>query len=273
MRLNCILIKISIGLLIVGLGMSVCLTFFAYNTKIIIYLNDILLSIVGGAIIMLLTAIIEYLSFKRKNMENLMKKITEYEKFFFNINYLEEITIPTYDDYKQTSHKGNLNPMEEIEFLNNYYKYFKTLIKNFDEVLDTYINISKINLNDFWDIYGDMKFIFFDKRHRLKLYNELFNYVSTEINEIKQIAYHIDNYKKQNVDPRVIYQMIQEYQKRIFRVEHNEIDDANPKVKNKILKKVVYNDSGLTYIYSTFEEKLDNQYKLVRKLAYVNDKE
>ena len=27
MRLNCILIKISIGLLIVGLGMSVCLTF------------------------------------------------------------------------------------------------------------------------------------------------------------------------------------------------------------------------------------------------------
>ena len=37
MRLNCILIKISIGLLIVGLGMSVCLTFFAYNTKIIIY--------------------------------------------------------------------------------------------------------------------------------------------------------------------------------------------------------------------------------------------
>lgn len=82
MRLNCILIKISIGLLIVGLGMSVCLTFFTYNTKIIIYLNDILLSIVGGAIIMLLTAIVEYLSFKRKNMENLMKKITEYEKFF-----------------------------------------------------------------------------------------------------------------------------------------------------------------------------------------------
>ena len=54
------------------------------------YLNDILLSIVGGAIIMLLTAIIEYLSFKRKNMENLMKKITEYEKFFFNINYLKQ---------------------------------------------------------------------------------------------------------------------------------------------------------------------------------------
>lgn len=29
-----------------------------------------------------------------------MKKMTEYEKFFSNINYLEEITIPTYDDYK-----------------------------------------------------------------------------------------------------------------------------------------------------------------------------
>lgn len=70
MRLNCILIKISIGLLIVGLGMFVFLTFFTYNTKIIIYLNDILLSIIGGAIIMLLTAIVEYLSFKRKNMEN-----------------------------------------------------------------------------------------------------------------------------------------------------------------------------------------------------------
>lgn len=163
MRLNCILIKISIGLLIVGLGMSVFLTFFTYNTKIIIYLNDILLSIVGGAIIMLLTAIVEYLSFKRKNMENLMKKITEYEKFFSNINYLEEITIQTYDDYKQTNHKGNLNSKEEMEFLNTYYGYVKTLIKNFDEVLDTYVNISKINLNDFWDIYGDMKFIFLIK--------------------------------------------------------------------------------------------------------------
>ena len=97
--------------------------------------------------------------------------------------------------------------------------------------------------------------------------------MSTEINEIKQIAYHIDNYKKQNVDPRVIYQMMQEYQKRIFCVEHNEIDDANSKAKNRALKKVIYNDSVLTYIYSTFEEKLDNQYKLVRKLAYVNDKE
>ena len=57
-----------------------------------------------------------------------MKKITEYEKFFqyklFRRNYNS-----TYDDYKQTNHKGNLNPMEEIEFLNNYYKYVKTLIK------------------------------------------------------------------------------------------------------------------------------------------------
>ena len=112
---------------------------------------------------MLLTAIVEYLSFKRKNMENLMKKITEYEKFFSNINYLEEITIQTYDDYKQTNHKGNLNSKEEMEFLNTYYGYVKTLIKNFDEVLDTYVNISKINLNDFWDIYGDMKFIFLIK--------------------------------------------------------------------------------------------------------------
>ena len=204
MRLNCTLIKISIVLLIFNLGASIFLTFFTYNTKIIVYLNNTLLSIVGGAIIMLLTAIVEYLSFKRQNMENLMKKITEYEKFFSEISYLEEITFPTYDEYKQTHHKDNLNPMEEIEFRNTYYDYVKTLIKNFDEVLDTYINISKtilklvanINLNDFWDIYGDMKFIFFDKRHRLKLYNELFKYVSTEINQIKKLAFHIDIYIK-----------------------------------------------------------------------------
>ncbi|MEI3290734.1 MAG: hypothetical protein V8R58_04035 [Faecalibacillus faecis] len=196
MRLNCTLIKISIVLLIFNLGASIFLTFFTYNTKIIVYLNNTLLSIVGGAIIMLLTAIVEYLSFKRQNMENLMKKITEYEKFFSEISYLEEITFPTYDEYKQTHHKDNLNPMEEIEFRNTYYDYVKTLIKNFDEVLDTYINISKINLNDFWDIYGDMKFIFFDKRHRLKLYNELFKYVSTEINQIKKLAFHIDIYKR-----------------------------------------------------------------------------
>ena len=69
--------------MICKLGASMFLTFFTYNTKIIVYLNNILLSIFGGAIIMLLTAIVEYLSFKRKNMENLMKKITEYEKFFF----------------------------------------------------------------------------------------------------------------------------------------------------------------------------------------------
>lgn len=98
--------------------------------------------------------------------------------------------------------------MEEIEFLNTYYEYVKTLIKNFDEVLDAYVNISKINLNGFWDIYGGMKFIFFDKKQRLKLYNKLFNYVSTKIKKIKKLAYHIDNYKKQTVDPRVIYQMI-----------------------------------------------------------------
>ena len=65
MRLNCTLIKISIVLLIFNLGASIFLTFFTYNTKIIVYLNNTLLSIVGGAIIMLLTAIVEYLSFKR----------------------------------------------------------------------------------------------------------------------------------------------------------------------------------------------------------------
>ena len=39
MRLNCILIKISIGLLIVGLGMSVCLTFCLQYKNSVIYLN------------------------------------------------------------------------------------------------------------------------------------------------------------------------------------------------------------------------------------------
>lgn len=271
MQLNCTLIKISIVLLIFNLGASIFLTFFTYNTKIIVYLNNILLSIFGGAIIMLLTAIVEYLSFKRKNMENLMEKITEYEKFFSEISYLEEITFPTYDEYKRTNHKDNLNPMEEIELLNTYYGYVKTLIKNFDEVLDTYVNISKINLNDFWDIYGDMKFIFFDKRHRLKLYNELFKYVSTEINQIKKLAVHIDIYKKQTVNPRVIYQMIQDYQTRIFCVEHFE-NDTERKVENKALKKVIHKENESTYIYSIFEEKLEKQYEFVRKLAYMNNK-
>lgn len=272
MRLNCILIKISIGLLIFGLGITIYLTFFTYDTKIIVYLNNILLSIVGGAIIMLLTAIVEYISFKRKNMENLMKKITEYEKLFSKIDYLEEITVSTYDDYKKMHHKGNLNPMEEIGFHNTYYEYVKTLIKNFDEVIDTYVSISKINLDDFWDIYGDMKFIFFDKRRRLKLYNELFNYVSIEINKIKRIAFHIDIYIKQTVDPMVIYHMIQEYQMRIFRVEHFE-NDTEQKAKNESLKNFICNDSESICIYNIFEEKLNRQYKVVRKLAYMKDNE
>lgn len=272
MRLNCILIKISIGLLTVSLAISIFLTFFICNTKIIVYLNNILLSIVGGAIIMLLTAIVEYLSFKRKNMENLMKKITEYKKLFSKIKYLEEITIPTYDDYKQTHHTGSLNPMAEIEFRNTYYEYVKTLIKNFDEVIDTYVSISETNLDDFWDIYGDMKFIFFDKRHRLKLYNELFSYISTEINKIKKIAFHIDIYKKQTVDPRVIYQMIQEYQTRIFCVEHFK-NDTDQEVENNFLKKAIYNETESTYISSTIEEKLEKQYEFVRKLVYMNDNE
>ena len=55
--------------------------------------------------------------------------------------------------------------------------------KTVNEVIDNYIELSKISLYELDSAYSNLNFIFLNKNIRLKAYNELFNKIRS-INQI-----------------------------------------------------------------------------------------
>ena len=107
MKLYYRLIKISSILSVITLIVTSIFTFVCYQTKVITYFNNIFLNIFAGAFILLITSIIEYLLSRKKDLETLMKFILNYRNKFSEIEYLDEVELLSYDDYKKKFNKDD----------------------------------------------------------------------------------------------------------------------------------------------------------------------
>ena len=204
MKLNYRLIKLSKWIIIVTLLITAILTFCFEETKLTNYINGILLNILAGAIILLVTSLFEYFSNRRKSLERLMKYVLKYRNRFSKIGYLQETTLLSYKEFKEKYNKDDSTIELMIQVRKEHDEYNKSLIRDFDKIINSYIEISEINFNDFWDIYADLHFIIKNKKITTKLYNDVFKYVYDEVNRIRELSYHLNIYKTEGASPIVM---------------------------------------------------------------------
>lgn len=273
MKLNFKLFKLSIIMMVSTIIISIFLTFFCHQYKGIVFLNDIFINLFGGTVILFVTSIIEYFSNRRKQLENLMKFILKYRNQFSKIKYLDEVKILTYDEYKKKFNIDDSNIELMFKTMDDCDRYNKSLMIDFDEIVDAYIDISQTNFNDFWDIYDDLHFIYKNKTNKFKLYEEVFKYVYDQVQLIRELSFHLNEYKKSGNNSVVMYDKIREYQKNIFYIKKviKKLDKKNMElIKNGLEYEGIYKEGSSLFIYNKMCKTLDEQYNNIGKIVYFN---
>lgn len=276
MKLNYKLLRTSCIIMIITLILSVILTFLLEQTNLIQFLNSISLNIFAGAVILFATSLIEYFINRRKDLESIMNYVLKYRNIFAKINYLNNAKYLTYDEYKKKFNKKDDTAEKMFKLSDECDEFNKNNFNNFDEIIDTYLDIAEINFNDFWAIYDDLRFIFKNKLIKLKFHQEIFEKIYDEVNKIRELSYHLNIYKTKGTNPIIMYEKIRNYQKNIFyekRIPNEEtLDEANMQfIKNGLAYESIYTENGSLFIYNKFVKYLDDEYVKIGKIAYFDE--
>mgnify|MGYP004646517327 CR=1 FL=1 len=276
MKLNYKLLRMSCIIMIITLILSVILTFLLEQTNLIQFLNSISLNIFAGAVILFATSLIEYFINRRKDLESIMNYVLKYRNIFAKINYLNNAKYLTYDEYKKKFNKKDDTAEKMFKLSDECDEFNKNNFNNFDEIIDTYLDIAEINFNDFWAIYDDLRFIFKNKLIKLRFHQEIFEKIYDEVNKIRELSYHLNIYKTKGANPIIMYEKIRNYQKNIFyekRIPNEEtLDEENMQlIKNGLAYESIYTENGSLFIYNKFVKYLDDEYVKIGKIAYFDE--
>ena len=276
MKLNYKLLRMSCIIMIITLILSVILTFLLEQTNLIQFLNGISLNIFAGAVILFATSLIEYFINRRKDLESIMNYVLKYRNIFAKINYLNNAKYLTYDEYKKKFNKKDDTAEKMFKLSDECDEFNKNNFNNFDEIIDTYLDIAEINFNDFWAIYDDLRFIFKNKLIKLRFHQEIFEKIYDEVNKIRELSYHLNIYKTKGANPIIMYEKIRNYQKNIFyekRIPNEEtLDEENMQlIKNGLAYESICTENGSLFIYNKFVKYLDDEYVKIGKIAYFDE--
>lgn len=230
MKLNQRIFWISVIISSITLIVSMVLNFFITKTEITEFINGILLNIFAGTIVLVITSLYEYTIQKRDLLENIMLQCLKIRALFGKIKYFDDREYVTFEQYCNY-YKDKLNEKELKQLYNNdKQKYEIEQKKNFEQIIDTYIEIADGDYNEFWKYYDQLKFLFdFKDMEKHKLYYDLFYYIYDEkINKIREKAFHFKKYKEAEEGNYVVNRMfLTEMQKEIFYYEEQKYTDEN----------------------------------------------
>lgn len=181
MKLNQRIFWISVIVSSITLIVSIVLNFFITKTEITEFINGILLNIFAGTIVLVITSLYEYTIQKRDLLENIMLQCLKIRALFGKIKYFDNREYVTFEQY-YNYYKDKLNEKELKQLYDNdKQKYEIEQKKDFEKIIDTYIEIADGDYNEFWKYYDQLKFLFnFKDKEKHKLYYDLFYYIYDE---------------------------------------------------------------------------------------------
>ena len=195
---------------------------------------DIALAVFGSALLGFIMSLVEYFSERKKAMEQFWIEAKRVLAQFRKAEYIyfdepeDIVTGCIAENYYNKRAKelppgvsGIFGPEESHEYQKKYIQWMKenepmsftenddigvilnqvcisrmeNYEKNVNEVIDNYIELSKISLYELDSAYGNLNFIFSNKNIRLKAYNEIFNKIRTIKQKILEETYHFNLYK------------------------------------------------------------------------------
>ena len=179
MHINKILFWFSLSVSIILIILSTIFEF-SCNSQVLKFIENIMLNVFAGTIVLIATSLFEYNVQKRRNIISIQEKIIDFENMFIKLEYMEDIDeYPTYEQYckycesQEPPRTYTKEQYENDKRIDIELKYKK----KFENVIEQYISISNINLNELWRLYDDIYFLWpplgKDKK-KLKIYNEVF---------------------------------------------------------------------------------------------------
>lgn len=241
------------------------------------FAENILLNIFAGTVVLIATSFFEYNVQKRRNIIAIQEKIIDFENIFIKLEYMEDIDeYPTYEQC--CNYYASLEPPRT--YTKKQYENDKRIDmglkykKKFESIIEQYINISDINLNELWRLYDDLYFlwpIFGKDKKKLKIYNEVFEYIDNLVCKIKESAYHFKLYKNSSVtNYKPSYNILLKLQQNVFYHEktYGYVTDWLDYHNKEYLKAEGQNpiDDSYTLEYNIVGEYLDKKWKEIGKL-------
>lgn len=264
------------------LVIATLLVFAFKNNEIAQYIANILLNILAGLIVLIFTSLFDYFIKRRECLESIMKQCQFFAVEFNRLIYFKEESAETMlEANKKDGDDIDVDPKTRGEIKRSIDTENK---KNLEKIIVDYINLSEINLNDFWDLYRDLDFLFdYKNKKKKEFWNEIFNYVSIKINKIREEVYHFKIYKQSNNGNYYVNaHKLNELQKEIFYIERQEWKTENEEVGNKNLSNIKSSysvdvnivDKSKTLIFNKITDHLFTMYDKVADIAYYhkNDK-
>ena len=274
MKINKYMFYISGVLSVVLLVISSILNFKFVDNYIISFVVNIFLNVFAGAIILFITSLTNYFIYRRNLLRDIMNECLKYSNLFSKSEYF----IPR--KYNEKDFK-NIEIKDKKDFINQYKNNIqKDNQEMLERIIRQYVNISEISTRELWNMYDDLNFIFdFKSKKRKKYWNLIFNYIYSNIKEIKSSSYHFKIYLSANHGN---YEVNAEYlcklQDKIFfkkqfnYKEEKEIKDlvSNIDVSHHIIRDT--NEKEITLIYNEVSDKLIKMFDMVGKDNYFSKK-
>lgn len=250
---------------------------FCFDNDVVIFICNILLNIFAGTLVLMVTSLFDYFIQKRRVLTAIMDKIHKYRKRICSIEYLDDINnYPSYERYveyykERKSIKFTRDNYEE-EKKRNLKKHYKKM----NDIIVQYRDLLTIDFTDMWLLYDELYFISpFEvwRKKRKWIYENVFKYISDLLNEIQKCCYYFDLYKEDKQFEEECYNILLEFQKRIFVYEKLYGEDYNWSYDLKDDEYPRYSgasviDNSHFIVINIFEKHLSKMFKEVHKLNY-----
>ena len=172
---------ISLIISLITLLLSIFLSFYVRETKITVFICNILENIFAGTIVLVITSLYEYIAKRKEVLGNLLLEINHMGYMFNKLKYFDGRDFTTQEKFKEY-YKGKYSE-KEIDSMYEIEKniYLEEQKANFEKIIELYINIADENFDSFWNVYRDICFLF-DFRHKTRngIYKDFFSYNSVE---------------------------------------------------------------------------------------------
>lgn len=245
-------------------AISVIVVAFTINYENNFWCN-IFQNVLAGSVVLIGTSWISYSRNKRILLENILNYCNKFSSKFGKIQHLKELL--TYDEYRSQRLSSDEEITEEV-LADDYKKYKLKFVnehkKEAEKIMQYYIELSNTEMEEFWNLYGELDFLT-GKKERDKLYNNIFKYTNELINAIIEKSYHFNSYfeaKNGNIEANI--QFINELQRKFFtKATCHEIKNIK---KEKVLTNLYcyseecYYNSQQLYYSEKFEE--------IKKITY-----
>ena len=236
MKQNKILFYFSLFTSILTLIIATILRF-CVETRVALYISDVLLNVFAGSIVMIFTASIGYFLERKKILSKLMTHLLKYRNMFSKIHYIK-----VYDEKR----------------------YTETEIDEIKKMISHYINIADESFEETWELYDDLFFLGSNKKKK-ELYSDVFNYIYQLLNDLRISKYQFEEHNNINYN----YEDIKILQEKIFYYEEIEHDKDFTFTNDRLfISNSGMNSNKKWVAINLVEEHLTNMFDEVGKIAY-----